>query len=216
MAQRQWGPLCPEDGSLLLERPEWHARGVAWCPNSIHGGNGRFWREQEVKEGWYDPTRPPEPTEALAEIKAKRDAEIAAHMADRERYNKERQEKERRRMTEAKTPKPKAGKEPRACLCGCGEMTKGGRFIPGHDARFHARIKTLEAQGVSHDEAEKIASQGPLPAKYTEAAKAAKAAKATPASEPTDAPVTAVPKPASKGRSKKATRAVEPEAEIEV
>lgn len=33
----------------------------------------------------------------------------------------------------AKTPQP--------CGCGCGGMTKGGRFLPGHDARFHAAQK---------------------------------------------------------------------------
>lgn len=27
------------------------------------------------------------------------------------------------------------------CLCGCGERTKGGRFRPGHDARYHAAQK---------------------------------------------------------------------------
>lgn len=32
-------------------------------------------------------------------------------------------------------------KTPQACGCGCGGMTKGGRFLPGHDARFHAAQK---------------------------------------------------------------------------
>lgn len=32
-------------------------------------------------------------------------------------------------------------KAPQACGCGCGGMTKGGRFLPGHDARFHAAQK---------------------------------------------------------------------------
>lgn len=26
---------------------------------------------------------------------------------------------------------------PKECGCGCGEMTKGGRFLPGHDRRFY-------------------------------------------------------------------------------
>lgn len=30
-------------------------------------------------------------------------------------------------------------KEPRQCECGCGEMTKGGRFRPGHDAKLHSK-----------------------------------------------------------------------------
>jgi len=27
------------------------------------------------------------------------------------------------------------------CLCGCGEITRGGRFKPGHDARLHGELK---------------------------------------------------------------------------
>lgn len=36
--------------------------------------------------------------------------------------------------------KKRPGKEPRPCTCGCGEMTKGGRFIPGHDAKMRGRL----------------------------------------------------------------------------
>lgn len=50
-------------------------------------------------------------------------------------------------MTENTTPtvtKPaKAKKEPKApsaCWCGCGGLT-GGKFVPGHDARFHGAAK---------------------------------------------------------------------------
>lgn len=35
-------------------------------------------------------------------------------------------------------------KEPRQCECGCGEMTKGGRFRPGHDSRMHSKKKQDE------------------------------------------------------------------------
>lgn len=33
-------------------------------------------------------------------------------------------------------------KEPRQCSCGCGEMTKGGLWRPGHDSRAHGRKET--------------------------------------------------------------------------
>ena len=33
------------------------------------------------------------------------------------------------------------GRTPRRCLCSCGGMTKGGRFLPGHDARLHGELK---------------------------------------------------------------------------
>lgn len=32
---------------------------------------------------------------------------------------------------------PRKGKAPRPCTCGCGGWTRGGRYIPGHDARHH-------------------------------------------------------------------------------
>ncbi len=30
--------------------------------------------------------------------------------------------------------------KPRACACGCGDMTKGGKFIPGHDTKVYRAI----------------------------------------------------------------------------
>jgi len=27
------------------------------------------------------------------------------------------------------------------CICGCGELTKGGRFRPGHDQKLRAAIE---------------------------------------------------------------------------
>jgi hypothetical protein len=36
-------------------------------------------------------------------------------------------------------------KGPRPCACGCGEMTKGGVFRPGHDARVAYRLLQLVA-----------------------------------------------------------------------
>jgi hypothetical protein len=32
-------------------------------------------------------------------------------------------------------------REPRSCLCGCGHVTKGGRFLPGHQARLLGIIR---------------------------------------------------------------------------
>lgn len=41
-------------------------------------------------------------------------------------------------------------REPRECMCGCGEMTKGGRFLPGHDAKLKSKllntIRNIEAR----------------------------------------------------------------------
>jgi len=43
------------------------------------------------------------------------------------------QEKPRKRAREGRTPRP--------CLCSCGGTTKGGRFLPGHDARLYGELK---------------------------------------------------------------------------
>lgn len=33
------------------------------------------------------------------------------------------------------------------CLCGCGQLPRGGKFLPGHDARLAARLNKLAARG---------------------------------------------------------------------
>lgn len=43
------------------------------------------------------------------------------------------------------------------CVCGCGDRTKGGQFIPGHDAKLKGRILRL-ARGGNAKEAKKIAA----------------------------------------------------------
>lgn len=52
--------------------------------------------------------------------------------------------------TAATTPAPtrtRAGKAPRDCECGCGGMTRGGRFIPGHDAKLKSVLLRRAADG---------------------------------------------------------------------
>lgn len=43
-----------------------------------------------------------------------------------------------------KMPKAKKARPPKECGCGCGNMTKGGNFIPGHDARLHGWALRVE------------------------------------------------------------------------
>ncbi len=63
--------------------------------------------------------------------------------------------------TTTKTKAEKTVKAPVACWCGCGGQTRG-KFVPGHDARFHGNAKKvdrglLDAEttlaGLAHDEA---------------------------------------------------------------
>lgn len=190
---RQWGLLCPEGHGLLIEREDWTTQGVSWCPHSDHdvteGTSGRMYRRQEVAEGWFDPDKPHAKTAVQVEIEAR--------VAERE---VERQEAWRMATAEkAKTKKPRAERvakvvEPKDCMCGCGGQTKGGRFIPGHDARFHSRVKALVAfdSDLSHEQAEAIASKGPLTGKYAAAQQPkAKAVKAPKAEKPKAAKATA-------------------------
>lgn len=178
--RRTWGLLCPEGHGLLVQRESWTAKGVAWCPHEMHGGNGRFYRTQEANEGWYD-------TNKLSPIDRSRAEELEAIAAARtEAWEKNRRIRVEAEIKPPKVKAPKAIKDPTPCTCGCGGLTKGGRFLPGHDARFHARVKALEAQGLEHEEAAKIASKGPLTGKYATAAstKSAKAPKDPNAPEP--------------------------------
>ena len=46
----------------------------------------------------------------------------------------------------AKASNGKAKTEPKACGCGCGDLTRGGDFLPGHDARYRGRmLKAIDA-----------------------------------------------------------------------
>ena len=36
---------------------------------------------------------------------------------------------------------PREGRTLRRCLCSCGGTTRGGRFLPGHDARLYGELK---------------------------------------------------------------------------
>lgn len=40
---------------------------------------------------------------------------------------------------------PKNRSQPRPCLCGCGSTTRGGRFMPGHDARLYGFARRVES-----------------------------------------------------------------------
>jgi len=45
-----------------------------------------------------------------------------------------------------KLPKRKKSAKPQNCSCGCGAMTRGGRFVPGHDAKLYGIVKRIEAE----------------------------------------------------------------------
>ena len=43
-----------------------------------------------------------------------------------------------------KMPRMRKAAAPKACSCGCGGLTRGGRFIPGHDAKLNAWALRVE------------------------------------------------------------------------
>jgi hypothetical protein len=54
--------------------------------------------------------------------------------------------KDKKAELRALKPAGKAKAEPRECECGCGEMTNGGLFRPGHDAKLRSRLlKAIDA-----------------------------------------------------------------------
>ncbi len=128
-------PICPDDGGLLLAHPDWGGRW--WCPNAGHGGNGAFFDPGSEDRGVPTDRKAPKPATAgdLAAAVAiagerEKQAKADAAKADRE---------ERQAKQAARSSRPK--REPRECKCGCGGTTKGGTFLPGHDAKYHARIR---------------------------------------------------------------------------
>lgn len=196
---REYGLLCPDGHGVLLETDEWTAKGVAWCPNAEHdvtdGTSGRFFRRQEVVNGTFDSNQPRQKGAAIMEREAQ--------AKEAERQRQEVWDMAIRKASADKAPKAarvRAVKEGKDCGCGCGGQTKGGRFIPGHDARFHSRVKLLVAAGIGHDEAERVAGKGPLTGKYaaitakaeTVAEKPAKAEKPKAAKAEEAAPAQAV------------------------
>lgn len=133
-----FGPLCPEGHGLLLEKDEWAARGVDWCPNIEHGGNGRFYRLTEIEDGFYDPE---------TRVRSSWQLEQDAKLASREEARKEHEMAKRTAAEKPLTPeRTRAPKVIRDCRCGCGGQTKGGTFLPGHDARYHAALRKAGAE----------------------------------------------------------------------
>jgi hypothetical protein len=59
-----------------------------------------------------------------------------------------------------KLPKRKKSAKPQACHCGCGAMTRGGRFVPGHDAKLYGIIKRIEAELITLKQVGELFGEG--------------------------------------------------------
>lgn len=86
----------------------------------------------------------------------------------------------------ADADKPKRSRKMRPCTCGCGGMTGGGKFLPGHDARWAGEVGRAAGQtlALSATEADALAAVADLQDSHDEVsdallAKAARIAIAT-------------------------------------
>lgn len=132
-------PICPVDGGMLLAHTDWGQN--LHCPNARHGGNGMMFAPGEWLEGTPVEFRGPS-AQTTAQVAA------AAERAAQHRAEAEAARVAARSPRPAKQPGERKARvrEPRPCKCECGGLTKGGTFLPGHDARYHARMKR-EAAG---------------------------------------------------------------------
>jgi hypothetical protein len=81
-----------------------------WCPSNRHGGNGLFVMTQDARE-----------------VKMPKDGKPKSVPGGIDKV-----------AEEVKAAAPRTRGVPKECLCGCGGMTKGGRFRPGHDAKYYS------------------------------------------------------------------------------
>ena len=47
------------------------------------------------------------------------------------------------------TPKGARSKQPKICACGCGLTTRGGTWMPGHDATAYSRALTEARKAIA-------------------------------------------------------------------
>lgn len=135
------GAWCPDGHGSLLYSDAWAPR--LYCPHLDHGANGAFFDPGSLESGYV-------PSQTASAAAAAREERAAAARAKRDAYEAEKAaeakaEAARRAAPTPRTPRPRptAGGQP--CRCKCGGTTKGGRFLPGHDARFHAAEKRIAA-----------------------------------------------------------------------
>lgn len=145
---REWGFLCPVDGGLLLVLKG--ARGL-YCSNVAHNGRPSthplgaseptpaFFDRDQVQEGYATVAKETSGS-GLTEKQIK--AMHAAAKADPESDAKA-------EAAANGTQKVRSGRAPKDCECGCGGQTKGGRFLPGHDAKYHSALRKAEEAKVA-------------------------------------------------------------------
>lgn len=149
----KFGAVCPDGHGPLLSGDSWGDR--LYCPSLEHGGNGAFFDPGSAASD-FEPVRVK--GKAKSERLHREDDEPGPGIASLVRAAQA-----ARLSKPAKAePKPRTEKVGRPCDCKCGGTTKGGRFLPGHDARYHAAERRIAAGiGTAADQA--MVSQGREP-----------------------------------------------------
>lgn len=164
---------------------EWHARcpgalttgvgSVVVCTCPAHGDHRKCHvclTEVEAAEG-YDPIRRQhtnqEACQIAADLRRSANGHLTAQIAairEETRQRREQQRAEENRLREERGERPvrlrtkAAPKAPQRCHCGCGSLTKGGRFVPGHDAKLKGRLgQARSAQDTHADYVEALAER---------------------------------------------------------
>jgi len=149
-----FSPRCPDGHGALLDG-EWGGR--LFCPHHGHGGNGRFFAPSELEDTMGLRAAGPAPKPGKKDTGAKNtplktDDDLLPGESLGPVANADGSPTEITKKMLAGTGRDpvafaaKATKTTPICLCGCGETTKGGRFRPGHDARYHAAQKRAAAE----------------------------------------------------------------------
>lgn len=132
----QYWVLTLEADLLEVKR---HTDSRTWAQNSYERVTTHpKWLVDVVSKSVIETTFPPYTDE---ELSANRDRRQAAERADRERAKKE---TAARKAAKEALRMPKPGND---CECGCGGITGGGRYLPGHDAKHKSALITAAMAG---------------------------------------------------------------------
>src|SRR5699024_10819214 len=63
-------------------------------------------------------------------------------------------ESQQRAQNSRQVTTPRTTKKAPSCLCGCGDTTRGGQFLPGHNARYLTKLLDMD----DRQQAQKLAA----------------------------------------------------------
>lgn len=128
------------------------------------GEMGALFRPDLAKLPLVAPPTAPAPKGKIQETQEQAE-QRAREVQLRERLNEKKGKSPAKPKADLAPKAPKAEKPKPPCECGCGQLTGGGRFIPGHDAKLKSALikaaravngETLEQSAVAWERIEKL------------------------------------------------------------